>query len=282
MKYPPDISPEAPSGPQPVIAVAGRKGGQAKTTTAASVAACLAIAMDAVLPAGDERDVVMMDADSQRGALTEWMPPQWEHVAPERRYTMRHVLCEGVPLDDAIWPTTVPRLRIVPGGPESAQFEQMTFPGQDFALRSAVEESTGPHLAMLIDCGPSLTKLPISAMAAANRLVMPVRIGHLDLIGAGELYEMVRLLQKKLVPALTVAAVVLTAVLRSALRDQMAASLARGFPDAPLVQIRHTVRAGEAPAQHEPLPVYDPGCTATLDYWRLTQVLYPEVLGAAR
>jgi chromosome partitioning protein len=268
-----------PPHQMPAVAIAGRKGGQGKTTTAVNLAADLAIIAEAALPGTDPRTVVLVDADSQRGSSTEWMPPQWAGQPPGARCTMQDVLCGDTPIDDATWPTTLPRLDIIPGGPETAEFEQIRVPAQDFVLRDKIAAAARPHLAWIIDCGPSLTMVSINGIAAAKKLVMPVRVGHLDLVGADELYGMYERIRSRLVPDLEVAVLVLTAVLRSNLRAQMADRLTRGFPGVPLAEIRHTVRVGEAPARHQPLAVLDPSCTATLDYWDLTRLVYPEVFG---
>jgi chromosome partitioning protein len=278
---PPGAPPVFPAGFLGTIAHPGRKGGQGKTTTAANVGANMALAANSVLPPEDDRVVVVCDADSQRGALTEWFPPQWGDAPPEKRFSMRDVLCGEVSADEATWPTTVPRLYIIPGGPETAGFEQMRMPAQDLVLRGKLAASRIPTLARLIDCGPSLSMVSINGMAAADRIVVAVRVGHLDLIGVSELYGMLTEVREKLVPLQTVAAVVMTDVLRSNLRVKVANRLTEAFPGVPLAEIRHTIRVGEAPASHLPLSLFDPECTAAADYERLTRILYPEVFGGS-
>jgi len=84
-----------------ILAVANQKGGVGKTTTSINLATALAAV---------GRRVLVIDFDAQGNAST-----GLGITRPERRLTSYDLVVDGVPLEDAVLSTIVPRLDIVPG-----------------------------------------------------------------------------------------------------------------------------------------------------------------------
>ena len=98
----------SPSAPR-IIAIANQKGGVGKTTTAINLATALAAV---------ERDVIVFDLDPQGNAST-----GLGIAAAARHPNAYHVLIGEAGLNDALRPTLVPKLDIVPSGPDLAGAE---------------------------------------------------------------------------------------------------------------------------------------------------------------
>lgn len=90
-----------PDNPLRVLALGTAKPGQGATTTIANLAA--------VLAQGNRR-VVLVDADLRRPSLHEYFDTT-------NAVGLTSVLGEGLPLSEALQPTLLPNLRVLPGGP---------------------------------------------------------------------------------------------------------------------------------------------------------------------
>jgi chromosome partitioning protein len=239
--------------------VTNQKGGQGKTTTTVGLAAEFAAA---------GRTVRMLDCDPQLASLTHWFPPRWDDVDPGERYDIYHVLCEGVPLDRATWPTGVPNLSIVPSFRTITQFDRMPPPGADHVLREALDDAT-PRDVTLIDCPPNLGQLTVAAIASSDEVIIPILPGALDLAGVGDLNQTIALVRRRLNSRITVAAVTLRRIRHTAFGDAVERQLLADYPDSIFQIIRHTVRVEEAPSVNQTLIDYAPESTTTADYKRL-------------
>lgn len=254
--------------PGETVTVVNQKGGQGKTTTAVSLAAELA---------GRGKRVRIIDADAQEGSTTRWLQPQWGETGEDKRYSLLHVLTGQVAIADATWPTQVPGLDIVPAFASLKRFESETVPGRDVALQSAIER--GPaYDATIIDCAPDLGQTTLTALVAASAVVIPVKVGGLDLWGVAELNKTLGLVRDRLRSDQRTVAVVVTMLLRSGLTDDVIEQLKIDYPHALHSTVRHTVRAGEAPLAHVPLGEYAPDATATADYSTLVDALFAPML----
>jgi chromosome partitioning protein len=244
--------------------ITNQKGGQGKTTTAVNLGAEFAAA---------GARVRLMDCDPQLGSATYWLPPVWDHIEQNARLDLSHVLMNLATLDQATWPTTVPGLYIVPSFHSVGQFEVMRPPGADLVLRQAIGEAE-PYDVTLIDCPPNLGLLTVTAITAADDVIIPCKPGGLDLAGVSDLNQTLRLVKARLNPNMHVTAVVVCDKMPSRFADAVQQQLTADYPDAVHHVIRHTVRAGEAPTAKQALRDYAPRATATADYRVLAERLY--------
>jgi len=148
-----------------VIAICHQKGGVAKTTTALALGACFA---------EQQRSTLLVDLDPQ-ASLTTGLG-----LAPsEMKRSASDVLLGLEALPQTIRDTEIPFLSVVPSNADmlmAAQFLQ-SLTRYEYKLRDSLADADLSRYDMvLLDCGPSLGPLTITALTAANiELVRAVR-----------------------------------------------------------------------------------------------------------
>jgi chromosome partitioning protein len=165
------------------IAVANQKGGVAKTTTVASLAAALAEL---------DRRVLVVDLDPQ-ACLTFSLGLDPETV----ELSVHDVLLGRVSAGMAIASTT-DGVDILPSTIELAGCEAMllTRTGREYTLRAALEEVRSSYDVILLDCAPSLGVLTINALTAADEVLVPLQCETLSHRGVGQLLDTVHDVQR--------------------------------------------------------------------------------------
>ncbi len=243
-----------------IYAVANQKGGVGKTTTAVNLAACLAEAGASVL---------LVDIDPQGNATS-----GLGGVDPGR-LTMADVLLDGRAMADVIEPTHIPNLALAPGGRElaAATVELPGREGRERLLVNALEPVSAGHRYVFIDCPPSLDLLTVNALAAADRLVVPVQCEFYALEGLSRLMETVAAVQSRLNPGLRVAGMLLTMHdTRTKVSSDVVAEVRRHFPELAFrTVVPRNVRVAEAPSYGEPVIRYDPHCAGADAYFEVAK-----------
>jgi chromosome partitioning protein len=185
-----------------VISLLNQKGGVGKTTTAVNLGAALALA---------GRRVVVVDLDPQANLSVHL----GLEVAPGAPSSYRMLLGE-VPFAAALMPTGTPLLQAVPTDLDlsGAELELSNQFGRETLLREAVATWRTEHARanggeepadfVLFDCPPSLGLLSINALAASDEVFICVQTEFFALRGLSKLVDVVRLVQRRLHPALRI------------------------------------------------------------------------------
>ena len=251
-----------------VIALANQKGGVGKTTTAVNLAACLAEA--------DERSLVV-DLDPQANATSGL------GVRPSGPAT--DDLLDGAPLDDVVRPTRFPNLDLAPARPElaGAAVELARRGGGDRFLEAALAPARGAYSFVFVDCPPSLGPLTVNALAASDRVLVPVQCEYYALEGLAQLLDSIERIRGRLNPRLSLAGILLTmADGRTRLASDVAAEVRRHFGDLVFrTVVPRAVRLAEAPSHGLPITAYDPSSPGADAYYRVAGELV-ERLAARR
>ncbi len=243
-----------------VYAIANQKGGVGKTTTAVNVAACVA---EAGYPA------LLVDVDPQCNATVGL------GLAKDLRPNLYDVLSTEATLEDACRVTDIEHLAVVPSSPQlaGANVELPRLEGWEVRLREALRPVRDRHAFTLLDCPPSLGPLTVNALAAADRLIVPVQAEYFALEGLAGLLDTVALIQRELNPRLTVAGMLLTMYDgRTRLSQDVEREIREHFPKLVFeTVIPRNVRISEAPSFGRPVIHHDPHSAGAGAYFELAK-----------
>jgi chromosome partitioning protein len=243
-----------------VYALANQKGGVGKTTTAINLAACLAEA--------GERTLVV-DLDPQANATS--------GLGERANGTSSLDLLDGIPLPKLAKPTRFPRLELVASRPElaGAAVELARRPDGERYLAEALIGAAEGYAFVFVDCPPSLGPLTVNALAAADRVLVPVQAEYYALEGLAQLVGSVELVRARLNPRLALGGVLLTMVdRRTRLAADVAAEVRRHFGGLVFrTAVPRSVRVAEAPSHGLPVTAYDRASAGADAYWKVAMEL---------
>jgi chromosome partitioning protein len=178
-----------------IIAISNQKGGVGKTTTCISIGACLAEAgyKTLIVDLDSQANLTMaagLDPDELEWSLPDLFGVDDEEEKPEIDDVLHHSLMAG--------------LDILPSDLRLASVEREFYQrnGYEYLLKQALEPFEEIYSYVLIDCPPSLSALTITALTAADLVLVPVQCEYYAARGVVRLLDITRVIQQKTNPKL--------------------------------------------------------------------------------
>jgi chromosome partitioning protein len=228
-----------------ILAIANQKGGVGKTTTAINFGAGLGAL---------ERRVLLVDCDPQgnatRGLGARADPPHLYHVLTGEAEAAAAIRSSGFPNLDLL-----PAQRDLVG----VEVEFVGQKGWEERLKTILRQLADRYDTILIDCPPSLGHLTVSALTAADGVIVPLQCEYFALEGISELMSTVQRVQGGLNRRLSITGILLTMYDdRTNLSRDVADEVRRHFGTKVFeTVVPRNIRLAEAPSHGLPIFQYD-------------------------
>jgi chromosome partitioning protein len=231
--------------------VVNQKGGVGKTTTAINLGAALAL---------DGLNILLIDCDPQANT-TGGLGFRRQKDDEPQRLSIYDVLLGPTTLAEAMQPTTIPTLTLVPGSKNliGANIELVSAERREYRLKDAIARLEEHYHFILLDCPPALDLLTLNALVAAHGLLVPLQAEYFALEGISELISTLDRVAQAFNPDLGLEGVLLTMYDdRTNLSQQVTANLREFFGEKMFkTTIPRNIRVAEAPSHGLPVATYD-------------------------
>ena len=247
-----------------ILSITNQKGGVGKTTTSINLGASLAVL---------GKSVLLIDLDPQGNASTGLGIPRGD-----REQSSYDVLMGNATLAEAIRPTAVKNLDIVPGNTDLSSVDmELASDRTRTSHLSAAFQAAGEmrYSYVLIDCPPALNMLTVNALMASDAVLVPLQCEFFALEGISQLLQTISEIRTVSPRGLRTQGVVLTMYdPRNNLTSDVEADVRETLGDLVFrTVIPRNVRLSEAPSHGLPALVYDPRSSGAQAYVALAREL---------
>ncbi|MDD2621197.1 MAG: ParA family protein [Syntrophomonadaceae bacterium] len=250
------------------IALANRKGGSGKTTTALNLADGLALAGQRVL---------LVDADSQAQATSGCgiLPYNLEMSI----YELLHLVAQDRLSDEMIRETLIKtqNFDLLPSKPDlsALELEASQIDNRESLLRTLLLEIEKDYDYILIDLPPSLGLITVNGLVAAKWLLIPIELTFLSMDGLAQMMGILYRINAELNTSLRLLGILpVKCDLRTNLARNVIEEVRQNFGESRILPtVRNDIKLAEAPSFGKSIFEYAPQCRGAQDYQQLTNVI---------
>jgi chromosome partitioning protein len=217
-----------------------------------------------------KQKVLLIDLDSQGSAsLSLGVPRQ------ELNPSIAEVLIEDMPIEDAIRETSVENLHLITGSMALANFDvnMADREGRTDRIKEVLKSISQKYDTVILDCPPTLSLLPVNALVACDRYLVPVQPHYLALEGLVNLLSTIDRIKGGIGSEASLLGILLTLVdTRARVNVDISNMLRQQFESAVFkTEIKTNIKLAEAPSFGKTIFQYDWNCPGSENYQALAK-----------
>lgn len=257
-----------------VIAIANQKGGVGKTMTSVSLSACLSL---------HGKRVLLIDLDPQGHSTKSFGYIDKSKYSLSIRDVIISVI-EDTPIDkDKLILHTDENVDIIPANIELAGINSTLESAmcRETVLKRFIDTIRNDYDFIVLDNNPSLDNLPINALTASDKVIIPVQAEPFGIEGMVALLQSINKVQRNLNKDLEIEGVLITMTdMRTNLSKLIMNQVQENFGKHLKIfsnPIPRCVKVGETTGLGESIFKYDPRCASAKAYEELTKEVIKDV-----